>query len=119
MKPCAAIFLMVAEGNSPVSSKCAATGAISFCAKSRAAWRIISCSGLSVKLGPVGIISATAIGLSSCSLSWGMQEFGEAPKVILMQNHGLIALGQTSTEAINVTAMCVKAAGIFGGACAL
>jgi rhamnose utilization protein RhaD (predicted bifunctional aldolase and dehydrogenase) len=48
-----------------------------------------------------------------------MQEFGEAPKVILMQNHGLIALGQTPTEAINITAMCVKAAGIFGGACAL
>ena len=48
-----------------------------------------------------------------------MQEFGEAPKVILLQNHGLIALGQTTTEVINITAMCVKAAGIFGGACAL
>lgn len=48
-----------------------------------------------------------------------MQEFGEAPKVILLQNHGLIALGQTPTEIVNITAMCVKAAGIFGGACAL
>ena len=48
-----------------------------------------------------------------------MQEFGEAPKVILLQNHGLIALGQTPTEVLNITAMCVKAAGIFGGACAL
>lgn len=48
-----------------------------------------------------------------------MQEYGEAPKVILMQNHGLIALGQTPTEVLNITAMCVKAAGIFGGACAL
>jgi len=48
-----------------------------------------------------------------------MQEFGEAPKVILLQNHGLIALGQTTTEVRNVTAMCVKAAGIFAGACAL
>ena len=38
-----------------------------------------------------------------------MDEYGEAPKVILMQNHGLL----------NITAMCVKAAGIFGGACAL
>lgn len=48
-----------------------------------------------------------------------MDEYGEAPKVILMQNHGLIALGQSTTEVLNVTAMCVKAAAIFGGACAL
>lgn len=48
-----------------------------------------------------------------------MDEFGEAPKVILLQNHGLIALGQTPTEVLNITAMCVKAAGIFAGACAL
>ncbi len=48
-----------------------------------------------------------------------MQEFGEAPKVILLQNHGLIALGTTTTEVLNITAMCVKAAEIFGGACAL
>jgi rhamnose utilization protein RhaD (predicted bifunctional aldolase and dehydrogenase) len=48
-----------------------------------------------------------------------MDEQGEAPKVILLQNHGLIALGQTPTEALNVTAMCVKAAHIFAGACAV
>jgi rhamnose utilization protein RhaD (predicted bifunctional aldolase and dehydrogenase) len=47
-----------------------------------------------------------------------MEEFGEAPKVILLQNHGLIALAQTPTEALNITAMCVKAAKIFAGACA-
>jgi rhamnose utilization protein RhaD (predicted bifunctional aldolase and dehydrogenase) len=48
-----------------------------------------------------------------------MDEFGEAPKVILLQNHGLIALGQTPAEVLNITAMCVKAAGIFAGACAV
>lgn len=48
-----------------------------------------------------------------------MAEHGEAPKVILLANHGLIALGQTTTEALNVTAMCVKAADIFWGACAI
>jgi len=48
-----------------------------------------------------------------------MDEFGEAPKVILLANHGLIALGQTPTEALNITAMCVKAAKIFAGACAV
>jgi len=47
-----------------------------------------------------------------------MEEYGEAPKVILLANHGLIVLGQTPTEILNVTAMCVKAAGIFVGACA-
>lgn len=48
-----------------------------------------------------------------------METYGEAPKVILLQNHGLIVLGQTSTEILNVTAMCVKAAGIFVGACSV
>ncbi len=48
-----------------------------------------------------------------------MDEQGEAPKVILLQNHGLIALGQTPTEALNITAMCVKAAKIFTGTCAV
>jgi rhamnose utilization protein RhaD (predicted bifunctional aldolase and dehydrogenase) len=48
-----------------------------------------------------------------------MDEFGEAPKVILLANHGLIALGQTHTEAVNITAMAVKAAEIFAGACAI
>jgi rhamnose utilization protein RhaD (predicted bifunctional aldolase and dehydrogenase) len=44
-------------------------------------------------------------------------EEGEAPKMILLANHGLIALGQTPTEILNVTAMAVKAARIFAGAC--
>jgi rhamnose utilization protein RhaD (predicted bifunctional aldolase and dehydrogenase) len=48
-----------------------------------------------------------------------MAEWGEAPKVILLANHGLIALGQTPSEILNVTAMCVKAAHIFAGACAV
>jgi len=34
--------------------------------------------------------------------------WGCAPKVILMQNHGLIALGGSPREVDNVTAMCVK-----------
>jgi rhamnose utilization protein RhaD (predicted bifunctional aldolase and dehydrogenase) len=48
-----------------------------------------------------------------------ISRLNEAPKVILMQNHGLIALGNTQTEVLNVTAMCVKAARIFAGACAV
>lgn len=48
-----------------------------------------------------------------------IDEQGEPPKVILMQNHGLIALGKTPKEALNVTAMAVKAAHIFAGACSV
>ncbi len=46
-----------------------------------------------------------------------MQAEGEAPKLILLQNHGLIALGKTPLEVLNITAMAVKAARIFVGAC--
>jgi rhamnose utilization protein RhaD (predicted bifunctional aldolase and dehydrogenase) len=48
-----------------------------------------------------------------------MEGYSEAPKVILLANHGLIALAQTPTEALNITAMAVKAAHIFAGACAV
>lgn len=48
-----------------------------------------------------------------------MDRHGEAPKVILLANHGLIVLGNTADEALNITAMCVKAAEIFQGACAI
>ena len=48
-----------------------------------------------------------------------MQDEGEAPRVILLQNHGLITLGQTAREALNITMMTIKAARIFAGAAAL
>lgn len=46
------------------------------------------------------------------------RRIGASPKQILMQNHGLIALGASTTEAWNVTAMAVKAARIRAGALA-
>lgn len=42
-------------------------------------------------------------------------EWGQPPKVILMQNHGLIALGRSPQEVLNVTAMAVKAARVLLG----
>ncbi len=45
-----------------------------------------------------------------------MDKNGEAPKVILMENHGVIALGDTPTEILNIMAMVVKGAKIFAGA---
>ncbi len=40
---------------------------------------------------------------------------GTPPKVILLQNHGLVALGGTAREAENITAMAAKAARILQG----
>jgi len=45
-----------------------------------------------------------------------LDDYGEMPKVILMQNHGLIALGRTAQQVENITAMAVKAARIRLGA---
>ncbi|MDX1995912.1 MAG: class II aldolase/adducin family protein [bacterium] len=43
-------------------------------------------------------------------------QYGEPPKLLLLANHGLIALGTTPGEVLNVTAMAVKAARTFVGA---
>lgn len=45
-----------------------------------------------------------------------MDKNGEVPKVILLENHGVIALGDTPSEILNITAMVVKGAKIFAGA---
>ena len=44
-----------------------------------------------------------------------LNKYREVPKVILMQNHGLIALGQTAHQVENITAMAVKTARILLG----
>lgn len=44
-----------------------------------------------------------------------MQREGAPPRVILMQNHGMIALGATSAEVERITAMMVKTARILLG----
>lgn len=46
-------------------------------------------------------------------------QYGEPPRVILLQNHGMLALGQTPAEVENITAMTVKAARILLGTYAL
>ncbi len=45
-----------------------------------------------------------------------MAQYDEAPKLILLENHGMIALGGSPTEILNITAMAVKAARIHLGA---
>jgi rhamnose utilization protein RhaD (predicted bifunctional aldolase and dehydrogenase) len=48
-----------------------------------------------------------------------LKEYREVPKVVLMQNHGLFALGGTASEVENITAMYVKTAQVILGAYAL
>jgi rhamnose utilization protein RhaD (predicted bifunctional aldolase and dehydrogenase) len=48
-----------------------------------------------------------------------IDSLGERPKTILMQNHGLIALGPTAKQVENITSMAVKAARILVGTYAL
>lgn len=43
------------------------------------------------------------------------ETWGQPPKVILMQNHGFIALGKSAAEVENITAMGVKAARVILG----
>jgi rhamnose utilization protein RhaD (predicted bifunctional aldolase and dehydrogenase) len=44
-----------------------------------------------------------------------IKAYNEAPKTILMQNHGLIALGKTVQHVESITAMAVKAARVLLG----
>ncbi len=45
--------------------------------------------------------------------------YNEIPRVILMQNHGLITLGRSAQQVENITAMAVKAARVLLGTYAL
>ena len=49
------------------------------------------------------------------SMARYVDEYREVPKVILMQNHGLIVLGRTGQEVEDITAMAVKAARVLLG----
>lgn len=48
-----------------------------------------------------------------------LDTYHESPKVILLQNHGMIALGRTAADVEHTTAMCVKAARVLLGTYAL
>jgi rhamnose utilization protein RhaD (predicted bifunctional aldolase and dehydrogenase) len=48
-------------------------------------------------------------------LRWFTDAHGQAPKLLLMVNHGLVALGQTAQEALNITLMADKWAKIIVG----
>jgi rhamnose utilization protein RhaD (predicted bifunctional aldolase and dehydrogenase) len=45
-----------------------------------------------------------------------LNQYGQSPRIIIMQNHGLIALGRTAKQVEDVTAMAVKTARVLLGA---
>jgi rhamnose utilization protein RhaD (predicted bifunctional aldolase and dehydrogenase) len=49
----------------------------------------------------------------------GIKRLGRPPRVILLENHGLIALGATPAAVLAATLMATKAAEIFAGAAAM
>ena len=48
-----------------------------------------------------------------------VRRLSRSPRVILLENHGLIALGATSESVLATTLMCAKSAEIFAGAAAI
>ena len=44
------------------------------------------------------------------------QRYRETPRLILLENHGIIALGQTAHDVLRITTMAVKAAEVLWGA---
>jgi rhamnose utilization protein RhaD (predicted bifunctional aldolase and dehydrogenase) len=48
-----------------------------------------------------------------------IERYQERPRVIVMQNHGLVALGRTAEDVENITAMMVKTARVLLGAYAV
>jgi rhamnose utilization protein RhaD (predicted bifunctional aldolase and dehydrogenase) len=48
-----------------------------------------------------------------------VEQYGQGPRLILLQNHGIIAVGKTANAVLACLAMASKAAAIFLGAAAL
>jgi rhamnose utilization protein RhaD (predicted bifunctional aldolase and dehydrogenase) len=44
-----------------------------------------------------------------------VDRYGQPPRILLMQNHGLIALGRSAAQVENITAMMVKTARVLLG----
>ena len=59
-----------------------------------------------------------AIGIREQTTEY-IKQHGEAPRLILLENHGIIALGKTADAVLACTFMADKAATIFAGAAAI
>ncbi|MEA3344658.1 MAG: class II aldolase/adducin family protein [Chloroflexota bacterium] len=78
-----------------------------------------------VVCGPAPVyVPYVDFGLPLARAVWGRVErytdlYGEWPKVVLLQNHGLIALGESPQEVLDITDVMVTAAKVLLGAYAL
>jgi len=78
-----------------------------------------------VVCGPAPVyVPYTDPGLPLGRAAWAAVEghceaYGQWPKVVLLQNHGLIAFGQSGREVLDTTAMVVKTARVLLGTYAL
>ena len=78
-----------------------------------------------VVCGPAPVyVPYTDPGLPLARRAWAEVEkyrnlYGQWPKVVLLQNHGLIAFGQSGEEVVHITAMAVKTAQVLFGTYAL
>ena len=75
--------------------------------------------------GPAPVyVPYTEPGLPLARAIWARVEryrdlYGQWPKVLLLQNHGLVVFGQSSQEVVDTTAMAVKTAQVLLGTYAL
>ncbi|HEY1111842.1 MAG TPA: class II aldolase/adducin family protein, partial [Opitutaceae bacterium] len=79
---------------------------------------IVCCGGESVLVPYLDPGLQLARGIRAAVISY-IKRLARAPRVILLENHGLIALGATPEAVLAATLMAVKAAEIFSGAMAL
>ncbi|MES2694719.1 MAG: class II aldolase/adducin family protein [Verrucomicrobiota bacterium] len=79
---------------------------------------IVCCGGESVLVPYLDPGLKLAQGIRSAVISY-IKRVARPPRVILLENHGLIALGATPEAVLAATLMAAKAAEIFAGAMAL
>lgn len=79
---------------------------------------VVCCGGESVLVPYLDPGLKLAQGIRAAVVAF-IKRTGHAPRVILLENHGLIALGVTPAAVLAATLMAVKAAEIFASAVAL
>lgn len=79
---------------------------------------IVCCGGESVLVPYVDPGLKLAVAIRAAVLDF-VKRSGRAPRVILLENHGLIALGATPEAVLAATLMAVKAADVYLGAALL
>jgi rhamnose utilization protein RhaD (predicted bifunctional aldolase and dehydrogenase) len=94
---------------------CARDGEAAFTRTVSPAEAVICGQPLFIPYAPMGQPLAKAV---QAGLETYQQLYGERPRVILLQNHGLVALAETMDEVLHITATMVKTAQILLGTAA-